>query len=94
MSAVTLHPLRSQTVSIQFVISLKLYKMIGASGFANMYDTFDDFLKTVYRDKYGANAEIKALYWGNPKDNILIWKKGMNLPKASEQVENECKLYN
>lgn len=71
---------------------IKKKRMIGAPGFANMYDTFDDFLKTVYRDKYGANAEIKALYWGNPKDNILIWEKGMSLPKASEQVENECKL--
>lgn len=31
---------------------------------------------------------IKALYYGSPKDNILIWKKGMDLPKASEEIEN------
>lgn len=33
-------------------------------------------------------TEIKALYYGTPEDKILIWKKGMNLPKASEEVEN------
>ncbi|MGE7623052.1 zf-HC2 domain-containing protein [Viridibacillus sp. NPDC096237] len=31
---------------------------------------------------------IKALYYGTPKDNILIWKKGVDLPKASEEIEN------
>ena len=36
----------------------------------------------------GYGREIKALYYGTPEDNILIWKKGMDLPKASEEVEN------
>ncbi|GAA0722290.1 hypothetical protein GCM10008905_13630 [Clostridium malenominatum] len=66
---------------------IKTKKMTNIPGFGNMHYTFGDFLKTVYRDKYGDNAEIKALYYGTPKDKILIWKKGMDLPKASEKVE-------
>ncbi|MBN6886421.1 putative zinc finger protein [Cytobacillus horneckiae] len=34
------------------------------------------------------NEEIKKIYYGTPKDNILIWEKGMELPKASEEIEN------
>lgn len=33
--------------------------------------------------------EIKALYYGTPKNNILIWKKGMELPSASNEVESQ-----
>ena len=33
------------------------------------------------------NREIKALYYGSPGDAVLIWKKGMQLPKASPEVE-------
>ncbi|WP_097027477.1 zf-HC2 domain-containing protein [Clostridium peptidivorans] len=65
----------------------KTKEMKDVPGFKNTYYTFGDFLKTVYRDRYGDNAEIKALYYGSPKDNILIWKKGMELPKASKEVE-------
>lgn len=32
--------------------------------------------------------EIKAIYYGTPRDKILIWEKGMYLPKASEEIEN------
>ena len=32
--------------------------------------------------------EIKTIYYGTPKDKILIWEKGMELPKASEEIEN------
>lgn len=32
--------------------------------------------------------EIKALYYGNSKENILIWKKGMDIPRASREVES------
>lgn len=31
--------------------------------------------------------EITALYYGSPGDAVLIWKKGMELPKASEEIE-------
>lgn len=33
------------------------------------------------------NNKIKALYYGSPDDAVLIWKKGMQLPKASEKIE-------
>jgi len=48
------------------------------------YDTFNIEAQEMNRD----GAEIKALYYGTPEDNILIWKKGMDLPKASEEIEN------
>ncbi|PUB11130.1 zf-HC2 domain-containing protein [Paenisporosarcina sp. OV554] len=32
--------------------------------------------------------EIKTINYGTPKEKILIWKKGMELPKASEEIEN------
>lgn len=48
------------------------------------YDFFDIKRQEINRN----GAEIKALYYGTPKDNILIWKKGMDLPKASEEIEN------
>lgn len=32
--------------------------------------------------------EIKKIYYGTPKDKILIWEKGMDLPKSSEEIEN------
>ncbi|MCA1063928.1 zf-HC2 domain-containing protein [Rossellomorea sp. AcN35-11] len=31
--------------------------------------------------------EVKAIYFGTPKDKTLIWKKGMKLPEASEEVK-------
>lgn len=50
----------------------------------NNYTFFDVEFHEMNRD----GAEIKALYYGTPKDNILIWEKGMDLPKASEEIEN------
>lgn len=48
-----------------------------------MYYAIGDFLKKVYYDKYGSNAEIKALYFVTPNDKILIWKKAsFNLADA------------
>ena len=54
---------------------------------SNTYDTLNEVMKSAYQNKYGSGAEIKAFYYGTPKDRILIWKKGMNLPKASEKDE-------
>ncbi|WP_226672050.1 zf-HC2 domain-containing protein [Rossellomorea aquimaris] len=31
--------------------------------------------------------KIKAIYFGTPKDRTLIWKKGMDLPDASEEAK-------
>lgn len=53
-------------------------------GLENGYDFFDIEGQEMNRD----GAEIKALYYGTPEDNILIWKKGMDLPQASEEIEN------
>lgn len=66
---------------------IKTKDVLKASFFKNMYYTFGDFSKTVYRNKFGDDAEIKAFYYGTPKNNILVWKKEMNLPKANEKVE-------
>ena len=33
------------------------------------------------------NQEIKALYYGSPDDGVLLWEKGMELPKASDEME-------
>jgi hypothetical protein len=62
-------------------------KPIANVGLFNMYYTFADFEKHVYQEKQGDDREITALYFGTRKDNILIWKKGMDLPAASDKVE-------
>ncbi|TMV49520.1 zf-HC2 domain-containing protein [Paenibacillus mesophilus] len=62
-------------------------KPIANVGLFNMYYTFADFEKHVYQEKHGDDREITALYFGTRKDNILIWKKGMDLPAASDKVE-------
>lgn len=46
------------------------------------YDFFDIEGQEINRGK-----EIKAVYYGTPKDNKLIWKEGMNLPEASKEVK-------
>lgn len=37
--------------------------------------------------EYLDNKEIYALYFGSPDDAVLIWEEGMELPKASEEME-------
>jgi hypothetical protein len=46
------------------------------------YDFIDIKEQEIFRGK-----DIKTIYYGTPKDKILIWEKGMELPKASEEVE-------
>ena len=46
------------------------------------YDYIDIKVQQEYRGK-----EIKRIYYGTPKDKILIWEKGIELPKTSEEVE-------
>lgn len=50
------------------------------------YDVIDGENK-IYRAKYGGNHEIRAFYYGEGKDRILVWKKGMDLPAASAKAE-------
>lgn len=69
-------------------------KPIVNMGLQNSYYTFGFVERSAYEEKFGDGAEIKALYYGTPKDNILIWKKGMDVPKASEEVQAEFKFGN
>jgi len=52
-------------------------------GLANGYNFFD--IKNTDLNPNGTT--IKALYYGTPEDNILVWKEGMELPQASEEIE-------
>ncbi|MEK3917876.1 zf-HC2 domain-containing protein [Paenibacillus sp. FSL H7-0331] len=56
--------------------------------FLEMYETLEHE-SYVYKEKYGDDAEIKAIYFRTSGEDILIWKKGMDLPSASEEVEAE-----
>ncbi|WP_025025951.1 zf-HC2 domain-containing protein [Caldalkalibacillus mannanilyticus] len=47
-----------------------------------MYDFIDIKNQELVRGK-----EIKTIYYGTPKDKILIWEKGMELPKTSAEVK-------
>lgn len=58
------------------------------SGLYNSYHTFGHE-RLVYKEKYGEDAEIEALYMRTSGEDILIWKKGMVLPAASDEVEAE-----
>lgn len=54
----------------------------------NMYEAFEHE-SHVYKEKYGDDAEIEALYFRTSGEDVLIWKKGMDLPAASDEVEAE-----
>ncbi|MET3321499.1 UNVERIFIED_ORG: hypothetical protein ABIC97_004602 [Peribacillus simplex] len=46
-----------------------------------------DFIDIKEQEKV-RGKEIKTIYYGTSKDKMLIWEKGMDLPKASEEIEN------
>jgi hypothetical protein len=46
------------------------------------YDFIDIKEQEIFRGK-----DIRTIYYGTPKDKILIWEKGMELPRTSEEVE-------
>lgn len=50
----------------------------------NWYDSID---LDMYKED-GKGPDIKAIYYGAPDDAILVWKEGMELPKASPEVES------
>ncbi|WNQ11102.1 zf-HC2 domain-containing protein [Paenibacillus aurantius] len=54
--------------------------------FLNLIDTLDHE-KLVYKEKYGDKAEIQAVYFRTSDEDILIWKKGMELKAASDELE-------
>ncbi len=45
-----------------------------------------DFIDIKEQEEY-RGIEVKTIYYGTPKDKVLIWEKGMELPKTSEEVE-------
>ena len=45
-----------------------------------------DFIDIKEQEEY-RGIEVKKIYYGTPKDKVLIWEKGMELPKTSEEVE-------
>ena len=45
-----------------------------------------DFIDIKEQEEY-SGKEVKTIYYGTPKDKVLIWEKGMELPKTSEEVE-------
>ncbi|MGG3890039.1 zf-HC2 domain-containing protein [Metabacillus fastidiosus] len=51
--------------------------------FEKGYEWIDIREQELYRGQ-----EIKSIFYGTPKDKILIWKKGMELPKTSKEIEN------
>lgn len=48
------------------------------TNYENMYYLIDYKENNAYQKTYGDGIETKALYYGTPKDNILIWEKGMD----------------
>lgn len=43
-----------------------------------------------YEEDY--KVDFKAIYYGTPDDRVLIWEEGMDLPKATEEIEAKYKI--
>ncbi|NQX71707.1 zf-HC2 domain-containing protein [Paenibacillus alba] len=56
-------------------------------GLANMYDYVDLKRLNAIKKDNGKEVEIQAVYYGSPKNPILIWKKGMELPATNDAIE-------
>ncbi|WP_028612099.1 zf-HC2 domain-containing protein [Paenibacillus harenae] len=56
-------------------------------GLANSYEFVDLEQVNANQKAKGKDVEIQAVYYGSPEDHILIWKKGMVLPAASDAIE-------
>lgn len=50
-----------------------------------------DFIDIKSQEEY-RGQEIKTIYYGTKYDKFLIWKKGMELPKTSEEVKQNLGL--
>ncbi len=64
------------------------HKAITQNGLHNTYDEFDIAEYNAYGQEKGIDVTITAVYYGSPDDCVLIWKKGMELPAASSEIEN------
>lgn len=40
-----------------------------------------------WQENHGGSVRLQACYIGTPKDRVLLWKEGIELPPASEAVE-------
>ncbi|MBB3130617.1 hypothetical protein FHS19_005336 [Paenibacillus rhizosphaerae] len=58
-------------------------------GLANTYYWINLDEQRANHDPNGTGTGIQAVYLGTPEDHILIWKKGMTLPPASEAAEGQ-----
>lgn len=58
-------------------------------GLANTYYWINIDEQNAYHNPNGTGTEIQAIYLGTPEDHILIWRKGMTLPPASEAAEKQ-----
>ncbi|MGF7047960.1 hypothetical protein J2T13_002466 [Paenibacillus sp. DS2015] len=67
-------------------------KKFADMGLSNTYYTFDIGENNAYQINHGDSIEIQALYLGTPDDPILIWKKGIVLPAASEAIEHQLEV--
>ena len=54
-------------------------------------DAHEEFILQANAENWNGQ-EIKALYYGTPDDAVLIWEKGMKLPKASPEVEKSFNI--
>jgi hypothetical protein len=57
------------------------------NGLYNDYHMIDIAENNAYQQAHGDGIEITSCYIGPQGDGILIWKKGMELPPASEELE-------
>lgn len=56
-------------------------------GLYNNYDVVDfEFIKS-NAEANNVDIDMTSCYFGTDEDSILIWKAGMELPKASDEIE-------
>lgn len=52
------------------------------------YRLLDIAEENAWQERWGSGIKITACYIGKPENAILIWEEGMELPAASEFIEN------
>ena len=67
-------------------------KRIMDHGLFNGYNTIDIAQINANQKVLGDSTEITSCYVGPKEDGILIWEKGMELPAASEELEQMLQI--
>lgn len=57
---------------------------------SEIYNNFEHE-KRVYKEKYG--TDLKAIYFRSSSEDILIWKEGMELKAASDELNEKLKYH-